>query len=247
MVNNQIDRNIQLDDSNNTEIDLSALLHFLVSKWLTILVSTVIGALVGFSYSKFLVTPKYEATSKIYIVNTSDESQVNLSDLQVGTNLVNDYISLMRNRTMIDSVITNLDLQYNYDQLNKMINVSNPVNTRELNLSVISPSPEESQNIANELAKQAIEYLPTITGAKAPSLVEKAVFPETSVIPKTGRNTLYGGIAGFVLAVGYYTIRFILNDSYRGPDDIQKAYGVMPLASIPEDTKNSGSKKKRKK
>jgi capsular polysaccharide biosynthesis protein len=78
-----------------TEIDLRELCRCLFEHIKLILFTAVLGASLSFAYTYFCVTPMYEATSKLYVINSSD-SALNLSDLQIGSYLASDYIEVSR-------------------------------------------------------------------------------------------------------------------------------------------------------
>lgn len=99
-----------------------------------ILLCLVLGAAVAFGYTRFLVTPLYKAASSIYIVSASNNSVVNLTDLQIGAQLTADYRELMYSRPLLEDVIENLDLETTTKKLSDMIEVTNtsgsPARTR---------------------------------------------------------------------------------------------------------------------
>ena len=72
--------------SESTEIDLVELMYRLLEKWAIIVLSCILGAVIACAYTLFMVTPQYTATSKLYVVNSND-SAINLSDLQIGSYL----------------------------------------------------------------------------------------------------------------------------------------------------------------
>ena len=93
---------------------------------------------------------------------------VNLTDLQIGAQLTADYQELMLSRPLLEDVIKNLELTSGEGQpmstsaLSNMITISNTADTRILKVTVTSPDPQESADIANELIVQACIYLPQI-------------------------------------------------------------------------------------
>lgn len=53
------------------------------------------------------VTPKYQASSTIYVISQKD-SDINMSDLQIGTALTDDYIQVFHMWEVQEKVISNL-------------------------------------------------------------------------------------------------------------------------------------------
>ena len=81
--------------NDEMEIDLLDLGYMLLDKWHYLLLCLLAGALLLNAFSFFFIEPTYESTSKLYVVSTSDDSVVNLSDLNLGTSLTADYEELM--------------------------------------------------------------------------------------------------------------------------------------------------------
>ena len=80
------------------EIDLVELFYLLWGHAWQIALCLLVGAGIAFGVTKFLITPKYEATSSIYVVSASNNSVVNLTDLQIGAQLTADYQELQPER-----------------------------------------------------------------------------------------------------------------------------------------------------
>ena len=81
--------------NDEVEIDLVDLGYALLDKWRYLLISLIAGAVLLGAYSFFFIAPTYESTAKLYVVSASDDSVVNLSDLNLGTSLTADYEQLM--------------------------------------------------------------------------------------------------------------------------------------------------------
>ena len=75
--------------------------------------------------SLFILTPKYEATAKLYVMSRTD-SAVNISDLQIGSYLTSDYQEVFKTWEVHEQVLQNLGLDYDYEQLEEMLTVTNP-------------------------------------------------------------------------------------------------------------------------
>lgn len=237
--------NIGVNDEND-EIDLVEIFYLLLDNIIKIILCMVIGGVIAFSYTKLLVKPTYTATSKIYVVSASNNSVIDLSDLQVGSQLTSDYQELLLARPVLQDVIKNLDLDIDYKDLAKEITISNTSDTRILTINVVTTDPQMSANIANELVQQATIYLPQVMETEEPNLVESAVVPTEKTGPSISKNTLMGILLGAVLMCGILIVQYLMNDTIVTPDDVEKYFGVQPLAVIPE-AHIKGKKKKKSK
>lgn len=228
------------------EINLVEVFYLFWGHLWQIILCLVLGAVAAFSGTYFLVVPQYLATAKIYIVSASNDSVVNLSDLQVGASLTADYQELLLSRPLLQDVIANLGLEIEYYALEKMIAISNTEDTRILQIDVTSPVPQQAADIANELVAQASIYLPNIMETDPPNLVESAIVPAQKSSPSYSRNTMLGALAGAVLCCGVLLARFLMNDTFVTPDDVAKYFGIQPLSTIPEADLGEFSKQPKK-
>ena len=238
-INQPAGQTLRRQDDN--VIDLVELFYVMWGHAWQIILCLILGAAIAFGVTKFLITPLYQATSSIYIVSASNNSVVDLTDLQIGAQLTADYQELLVSRPLLEDVIQNLDLKdadgekaMSVDALRDMIAVTNTTDTRILKITVTSPDPDESADIANELVDQACIYLPQIMETDEPNLVEEAIPPTSKSSPSYSRNIVLGGLLGVILCCGVLTLRYLMNDTFMTPDDVQKYLGVQPLATIPE-------------
>jgi len=239
----ETEKNRRFNENEEMEIDLVELFFLFRRRLKEIVISAlVVGVLVGL-YTIFLVPPKYQATSKLYIVSASNESVVNLSDLQLASSLTGDYQQLILSRPMMESTIKNLDLENTTaNGLKNMLSISNPSSTRLINITATTTDPELSKNIANEVAKLAVSWLPAIMECPEPNIAEDAITPQHRSSPSYTKNIVIGMLAGAVLCYGLFVVQYLLDDTITSADDFEKYFGMVPLSSIPEDpAANDGS------
>ena len=223
------------DAGRENEVDLVDLFYLLWGHIWVILGCLAAGAAAALLITRFFITPLYEATSSLYVVSASNNSVVNLTDLQIGSQLTADYQELMRSRPLLEDVIRRLSLEgMTVEQLEKSIRITNTSDTRILKVTASSPDPQQAAAIANELVSLARVYLPQIMETQEPNLVEEAVVPTRKASPSYLYNLVLGGILGAALCCGVLVGRRLLNDTLVTPEDMARCFGVEPLATIPE-------------
>ena len=151
------------------EIDLGELFLRLLDKWYIIVAAALIGTLISGIWTFYFVTPMYEATTKLYILNSTN-SAINLSDLQIGSQLAADYPYVFQNWYVHEKVIEELGLSYNYKEIGNMVKVNNPSGTRLLDITVTSPDPKEAQLLANTYAKVGREFISAVMKTEEPTV-----------------------------------------------------------------------------
>lgn len=231
--------------SEETEIDLVELFfEFLRHIW-AILFATIAGALVAGLITVFVLTPMYTSTSQLYIMSKS--SMVDLSSLQMSTSLTADYEEMIKTRPVVEQVIENLGLKTSYGELLSHISISNETNTRIIKITVEYDDPVVAKDIANELANVSKEQIAQIMNVDEPRIVEPAIVAKSQSSPNNGKNVVIGALVGLLLALAFFTIRYIMDDTIKNADDIEKYLGLNTLASIPLEGGTDNSEKKSRK
>lgn len=248
-----------LRDNDEMEIDLLQLFYALKKKIWFILAAMIIGGGLAGAYSKFLITPQYSSTSMMYILS-KETTLTSLADLQIGSQLTEDYKVIVNSRPVLGEVIDSLALDMSYEQLLAKISIGNPTDTRILTVTVTDPDPYRAKAIVDCVAETASDYIGEIMEMIPPQIIENGTVATRKTSPSNGKNAVLGALAGMVLVCGVIVIQVIMNDTVRTEEDVERYLGLTVLASVPlregeERTKpghhsngeNTKSRKRRKK
>ncbi len=237
---------------NNTEdvieIDLQELFGLLLNRlWLIILCGIVAGA-AGFCISNFLITPQYQSTTKVYILNKNDNNTVTYTDLQMGTQLTKDYAQLIKSRDVLESVIATCGLTEGYGSFAERVTVENISDTRIIAITVEDPEPSMAQFIANEVRTVAAAHIKKVMDIQAVNVAEEANLPENPSSPNVMKWTALGLMLGMFASAMVFIVRFLMDDTVKSSEDVERYLGISTLAMIPimEDEVVQKGKKRRK-
>ena len=228
-------------------IDLLELARIVWKNIWLVIIAIVVGAALAFAITKVFITPKYQATSTIYILSKST-SITSLADLQIGSQLAGDFEIIATTRELLEKVSADNNLNMTYEDLKKEIKVTNPNNSHMLRISVTDPDPQKAALISNALADELREEIADIMNTDRPSTVERAVVTEKKFSPSNTRNAVIGAVVLAVLAILIIVIRYLSDDTIKDDEDVKKYLELDTLAQFPllkgQTTKTA--KKKRK-
>ena len=223
-----------MEREEEAEIDLVEIAGLLRSKIAWLILALAVGSLIAGIVTGCMIRPKYTATAKIYMVSASSESVLNLSDLNLGTSLSQDYEELIKIRPVFKEVIDNLNLDMEYEDLLKKVTINTIGDTRLLAVSVCDEKPQEAQRIVNEIADMAVSYIPRVMETSEPNIAEYAIEPKKPSSPNLAKNMVLGALAALAVVVAVLIGGMLMDDSVNTAEDVEKAFGIMPFTVIPE-------------
>lgn len=195
----------------------------------------------------FFVTPQYEATTMLYVNNTSisvGSAGFSISDsaLTAAQNLVKTYVVILRSRSTLERVIRLAEVDYTYEELSEMIRADSVNDTEIFEVVVTSPDPVEADRIANTIAVVLPSQIAGIVEGSSVRVVDYSVVPTKQASPHYALMALIGFVVGFLLSALCLFVKELFNTTIRSEEYLTFAYPKVPLlAVIPDlDEKSRG-------
>lgn len=236
--------------NDEIELDLREIFGLLMSKSGVIILTAILGAVIAFAFTKLLITPMYQSTTQIYVKSNTayDSQQINVNDLQSSTYLTKDYRVLVKSRPVLEQVIADMSLEMKSQELAAKISVNTPTDTRIITIAVTDADPMLAKTLADRIREAAKTQIQGVMGIEAVNTVEEGNLPEYPVSPNLKMNMIIGFALGLILSMAIVILRFILDDTIKTQDDIEKYLGLSVLGLIPAiETEEQAKKKKKKK
>lgn len=218
-------------------ITLADLWDLFIQRAVVIILAAVIAAGGFFAVDMATYDPQYSSTATMYILRQGGGEETSsgeaANELTLALRLVYDCNYFLKSRTVINTVIEELGLDMTYNQLHSRISISNPTNTRVLEITVRGDTPEEAKAIVDRICDIGPGKIEEAMGFSQVNLYEYGNLPAA---PSNSPNILkYGvvGIAAAVVTYAVYLLMFILDDRLRTDEDIERILGLSILAEIP--------------
>lgn len=235
------------------EIDLKQIFFAVLDKFAIILMVGILVGMAAFTYSQYFVDCVYKATSKVYIQQNNDGSEskqgVSSSEVVVASYLAQDYAEFIVDHEVMELVIEEMNLAITPNALAGKVTINNPEDTRILEISVTDTNPELAAEIADTIAKKAREYInyTIMNDVDIVTVYSSALVPTSPVSPNVRRNTVIAALVGMVLVVIVVAVRFIVDDTIKTQEDVERYLNLSVLATIPLQESDADHKKNKKK
>ncbi len=230
---------------NQEELSLKDIFGLLISKIWAIVIMALLGFVIAFCISKFVMPLKYNSSVSMYVKSTQnkEDSNVNINELNASKSLVSTYIVVLKNPSVLKEVgnelINQLDTN---DKLTEAkikkcfkitdegtidtgsilscVTMQSSGGTEVLEISATTKDPDVSAALCNSFSKVAPAFLVRVVGAGSVETIGEAEPHYNPVSPRTKMNCLIGCFAGAFLAIVIIIVADLLDNSVKSSDDI---------------------------
>ncbi len=211
---------------------------FLRRLWIILLVSILAVATAVTSIS-LTYKPRYNSSATLYILQQNQiQSTPGYDDFNLALKVVNDCSHFIKSHSVLDTVINNLDLDISYKELHDNIEITNPPETRILEVVVESDSPQQAKIIVDEICVIGTEKITEAMGFEQVHFFEQGVLNENPCNRTSVLMYMIIGLLAMALTYLVFFLIYIFDDRIHTDEDIKKHLNLSILGDIPNTDDN---------
>jgi len=223
----------------NKEVTAVGIIKQIYHKGWIIILMTLILSISAYLITTYKVPNLYSSEATIFIGKESGAlAEFNFLDLQIGSQLIEDYKELIKTKTLREEVVKQVDPNIDIEILLKRIDVKTVEDSRFMVISAIDRDPYVATRLTNTIAKVLIVKAEDIIGAKNIQIVDNAVPNFEPVSPNRITITLIFSILGIMLGIIITVIIILFDTKINSQSDIEELVNVPILGQL-QSVKNS--------
>lgn len=225
-----------VNEQDEVYIDLGRVWEAFKKNWILCVGITLVTTIVGFLISAFLLTEVFTATSRLIIVqqtNNDAAQQITYNDVQLSQKLVSTYTEIIKSEAVLDKVSDNLNIVYDAEELQKMLAIISVNNTEVIDVSVTSQDPELSAKITNEIVEVFQDEVYKIMNASNVTVLNEAKVPTHKSGPSNIKNAGIGFAVGFMISVLIVVIKTLKDTKIKTEDEVRAIFDYPIIGVIP--------------
>lgn len=232
------------------EFDLESVRAFLLhlkKYWYWIVATIVIGFVVCYAVSSYLLPKRYTSSVSIYVNNlstTTENNDIELNNINASQKLVDTYMVILQDDDVLLQVSEKLSKPTSVKALSSVISMNAVNGTEVLQVSATTKDPKFSAEICNVMTEVAPAVLQRVVKAGSVEVIGEARPAATPSAPNVQRNAVLGALLGFLLSVGILFLIFITDNTVKSEEDLKQHLDVPILGEIPsfDTVKERGNK-----
>ncbi len=211
-----------------------------------IILAAFLCGVLTYGISRYFIEPKYTATASMYVYSDTRRNQdsITTSELTASQELVNTYIVVLKSDTVLNRVISSLNLNITPASIRNNMTAASINGTEAFSISITHSDPELAQKITNTLVTVAPQEIIRVVKAGGVEVIDYAKLPSSPSSPNVARNTAIGMLIGFVVTFGVYLLIVMLVTKVHNEDELALVFTIPVLGIIPmlADRENNAKK-----
>ena len=215
-------------------ISISEIIDAVKKRWKIIALTTVLATVVSGIFSFFVISPTYEASTKIFIGKEGAESEgYNSSDVSMYQNLIKTYSELIKTKDLVNKAIDNSEYDLSVNNVLNGITVNTLTGTQILQISYQSKSPSVAKNILESITNEFITKAEELVPNGNVKILESVEIPKNPVAPNKTMNIAIAFILGMMVGFGIVFLLEYLDNTYKNKEQLEKDLDIPVLGVIP--------------
>ena len=212
-------------------IDLMEIFKQLKTHIRSIILTTLLVALLVGVVTVFFIPKKYESTVRLYLkpdssTGVSDYSQINANNL-----LVNNYVEMIKGNNITEKAANELKLDQ--EEVSKALSVSNETNTQVISITSTTTDPALSKRIVDQVTKTFRDEVRENLNVTNITIIDNSKIATSPVSPSLPKNLAIGALAGAVLSIAFVIIRMLMDTRIHNKDEAEQYLGIPNLGAVP--------------
>jgi len=221
---------------NEEIIKIEDILEILLKRWKMIVSITLLATLTATIISFFIIAPKYEASTKVFIgkENTKDQNYNN-SDIQMYQQLLKTYAGVITTNDLVEKAIGKANLNVTSEEVLGSLTVTPSPNTQILEIKYISTDKVLSKDLVDAVTSQFIRTSTDLIPNGNVKIIESVKLPENPVSPNKKMNIAIAFLLGIMISVGFAFLIEFMDNTFKTKEQLEQILGIPVIGAIPDD------------
>ena len=215
-------------------ISISEIIDAVKKRWKIIALTTVLATLVSGIFSFFVISPTYEASTKVFIgKEESSMESYNYNDITMYQKLLKTYSELIKTKDLINRAITNSKYELKVEEVLNDVSVTTVADTQMIQIAYRSTSPNIAKNMLENITNEFIATAQELVPNGNVRILESVELPKNPVAPNKKMNIAIAFMLGMMVGFGIVFLLEYLDNTYKNKEQLEKDLDIPVLGVIP--------------
>ena len=221
---------------NEEIIRIEDIVHILRKRWKMIVAITIIATVFAGIMSFFIISPKYEASTKVFIGKENAKDQnYNSNDVQMYQKLLKTYAEIITTNDLVERAINNDNLNITSESVLKSLTVTPRADTQILEIKYTSTDKVLARDLVDSVTSEFIKSSTELIPNGNVKIIESVKIPESAVSPNKKMNIAIAFLLGLMISVGLAFLLEFMDNTFNTKEQLEQILGIPVIGTIPDD------------
>lgn len=224
---------------NEEVIRIEDIVNILIKRWKMILLITLIATIFSAIVSFFVIPPKYEVSTKVFIgkentqVQGQDQTYDN-NDVEMYQKLLKTYAEIIQTNDLIEKAVDLNNLGLKSEDILKKLKVIPAVDTQILEIQYINEDKVLAKDILDSVTTEFIKSSTELIPNGNVKIIESVKIPENPVSPNKIMNIAIAFLLGLMISLGLSFLLEFIDNTFKNKEQMEEILGLPVLGVIPD-------------
>lgn len=230
-------------------INISEIFEALKKRYKLIIGITLAFTIIAAVLSFFVIKPKYEITTKLFIgkeINQSQKQQYDSNDVMMYQKLLTTYAEVIQTDDLIQRGLNKGHINLEVKDIKSGLKVTPRADTQILEISYTGTDKLQGVNIVKDITDEFVKESKKLIPNGNIQVIEQAKMPENPVSPNKKLNILIAFVLGIMVSVGLSLLLEFMDNTYKSKEDVENYLDIPVIGVIPEFDEENVAKRRGK-
>lgn len=224
---------------NEEVIRIEDIVDILIKRWKMIVLITLMVTTFSAIISFFIISPKYEASTKVFIGKENNQVKVqdqnyNDNDVQMYQKLLKTYAEVIKTNDLVENAVDGENLGLKSEDILKNLEVTPREETQILEIKYINKDKMLARDILDSITTEFIKASSELIPNGNIKIIESVKIPEDPVSPNKAINIAVAFLLGSIISIGLSFLLETIDNTFKNKEQMEDLLGLPVLGLIPD-------------
>lgn len=221
---------------NQENIKVQDIVDAIKSRWQLIVSITLTSVIIASFFTFFIVKPKYEASTKLFIGKESSENKdqsYSSNDVQMYQKLLKTYSDVIMTSDLVERALSSENLDVDSESVLSGLTVTPKTDTQILQIQYTNTDKNLAMEVVDAITQEFVETSTELISNANVKIIETVKLPQSPVSPNKKLNISVAFVLGLLISTTLALVLEFMNNTFKDKEQVENILGVPVIGTIP--------------
>lgn len=221
---------------NQENIKVQDIVDAIRNRWQLIVSITLTSVIIASFFTLFIVKPKYEASTKLFIGKESSENKdqsYSSNDVQMYQKLLKTYSDVIMTSDLVERALSSENLDVDSESVLAGLTVTPKTDTQILQIQYTNTDKNLAMEVVDAITQEFVKTSSELISNANVKIIETVKLPQSPVSPNKKLNISVAFVLGLLISTTLALVLEFMNNTFKDKEQVENILGVPVIGTIP--------------